>query len=232
MTMQLTREACLPGGRDRRHTGSVGSGGPATRPGRRWSGSTGRASAISAGSLPTTADVLNAADPAGAVRDAPGEPLGDLAAILDNSAPDARDETQPRFLAPCDLQALKASGVTFVESLLERVIEEQAHGDLARAEAIRGRVMDTIGGDLKQIRPGSDGAMRLKELLIEQGAWSQYLEVGIGPDAEIFTKAQPMSAVGIGAEIGIHRDSAWNNPEPEGGDGGRRRRPHGRRDPG
>ena len=166
-------------------------------------------------SLPTMADVLNADDPATAVREAPGEALGDPAAILGNSSPDGRDEALPRFLAPCDLQALKASGVTFVESLLERVIEEQAHGDLARAEAIRGRVMDTIGGDLKQIQPGSDGAMRLKQLLIEQGAWSQYLEVGIGPDAEIFTKAQPMSAVGIGAEIGIHRDSAWNNPEPE-----------------
>ena len=163
----------------------------------------------------TMADVLNADDPAAAVGDAPGERIGDLADILANSASDQRQSTMPWLLAPCDLQALKASGVTFVESLLERVIEEQAHGDLARAEQIRGRVMETIGGDLRQIRPGSDGAMRLKALLIEQQAWSQYLEVGIGPDAEIFTKAQPMSAVGVGAEIGIHKDSAWNNPEPE-----------------
>lgn len=165
--------------------------------------------------FPTMAELLNADDPAAAVKAAPGEPLGGLAEILGNTAPDGRRESEPWFLAPCDLQALKASGVTFVESLLERVIEEQAHGDLARAEQIRGHVMDTIGGDLRQIRPGSEGAMRLKALLIEQGAWSQYLEVGIGPDAEVFTKAQPMSAVGTGAEVGIHPDSAWNNPEPE-----------------
>ncbi len=165
--------------------------------------------------FPTMTDVLNADDPAAAVQAASGEPLGALDAILANTPPEGRDDAQPWFLAPADLQALKASGVTFVESLLERVIEEQAHGDLARAEAIRGRVTDTIGGDLREIRPGSEGAMRLKALLIEQGAWSQYLEVGIGPDAEIFTKAQPMSAVGLGAEIGVHRDSAWNNPEPE-----------------
>ncbi len=163
----------------------------------------------------TMADVLNADDPAAAVGDAPGERIGDLADMLANSASDQRRSSMPWMLAPCDLQALKASGVTFVESLLERVIEEQAHGDLARAEQIRGQVMDTIGGDLRQIRPGSDGAMQLKAMLIEQQAWSQYLEVGIGPDAEIFTKAQPMSAVGVGAEIGIHKDSAWNNPEPE-----------------
>ncbi len=214
MTLRLSSESCLP------EDGTAG-----TLVGRVWRPGDPAGPAVVrldgdgvsdiSRSLPTMADVLNAADPAGAVRDAPGEPLGDLATILENSAPDARDEQQPWFLAPCDLQALKASGVTFVESLLERVIEEQAHGDLARAEAIRGRVMDTIGGDLKQIRPGSDGAMRLKELLIEQGAWSQYLEVGIGPDAEIFTKAQPMSAVGLGAEVGVHKDSAWNNPEPE-----------------
>ena len=165
--------------------------------------------------FPTMADVLNADDPAGEVRQASSDPLGGLAEILENSAPENRRPSVPSLLAPCDLQALKASGVTFVESLLERVIEEQAHGDLARAEQIRGRVLDTIGGDLNQIRPGSEGAMRLKALLIQQGAWSQYLEVGIGPDAEIFTKAQPMSSVGAGAEIGIHKDSAWNNPEPE-----------------
>ena len=165
--------------------------------------------------FPTMAELLNADDPAAAVQEAPGEPLGGFAEILSNSAPDGHRESEPWFLAPCDLQALKASGVTFVESLLERVIEEQAHGDLTRAEQIRGHVMETIGGDPRQIRPGSDGAMRLKALLIEQGAWSQYLEVGIGPDAEVFTKAQPMSAVGTGAEIGIHPDSAWNNSEPE-----------------
>jgi fumarylacetoacetate (FAA) hydrolase family protein len=113
------------------------------------------------------------------------------------------------------LQALKASGVTFVSSLLERVIEEQARGDASRAEAVRKSVVDVIGDNLASIRPGSAEAARLKEVLIAQGIWSQYLEVGIGPDAEIFTKSQPLSAVGVGAEVGIHPKSEWNNPEPE-----------------
>ena len=121
----------------------------------------------------------------------------------------------PYLLAPCDLQALKASGVTFATSLLERVIEEQARGDASKADAIRRTITDVIGTDLSKIKPGSEAAMRLKEHLIEQGAWSQYLEVGIGPDAEIFTKAPPMSAVGTGSEIGIRANSSWNNPEPE-----------------
>src|SRR5690606_27366505 len=47
------------------------------------------------------------------------------------------------------------------------------------------------------------------------GVWSQYLEVAIGKDAEIFTKTQPMASVGFGAQIGIHPESHWNNPEPE-----------------
>jgi fumarylacetoacetate (FAA) hydrolase family protein len=120
-----------------------------------------------------------------------------------------------RLLSPLDLQAVKASGVTFVTSLLERVIEEQARGDPARAKAIRSRVEDLVGGDLSRIKPGSAEAMALKKTLVEQGAWSQYLEVGIGPDAEIFTKCPPMASVGPGADIGILRTSTWNNPEPE-----------------
>ena len=112
-------------------------------------------------------------------------------------------------------QALKASGVTFVSSMLERVIEEQARGDASRAAAVRSAVVGVIGDDLANIKPGSPEAMRLKEVLIAQGVWSQYLEVGIGPDAEIFTKSQPMSAVGCGVEVGIHPQSVWNNPEPE-----------------
>jgi len=121
----------------------------------------------------------------------------------------------PYLLAPCDLQPVKASGVTFVSSLLERVIEEQARGDATRAEEIRARVTEILGGDLASVRPGSEQAARIKALLLERGAWSQYLEVGIGPDAEIFTKCAPMAAVGFGARVGLHPGSSWNNPEPE-----------------
>jgi fumarylacetoacetate (FAA) hydrolase family protein len=163
---------------------------------------------------PTITDLLNADDPAALAR-AAGVRVGHLAPILANSAHDRRDPAVPYFLAPCDLQALKASGVTFATSLLERVIEEHARGDASKADAIRRTITEVIGTDLSKIQPGSAAAMRLKEHLIEQGAWSQYLEVGIGPDAEIFTKAPPMAAVGTGSEIGIRADSSWNNPEPE-----------------
>jgi fumarylacetoacetate (FAA) hydrolase family protein len=163
---------------------------------------------------PTLADLLNAEDPAGLAR-AAGERLGDLAPILANSAHDRRDPATPYFLAPCDLQALKAAGVTFATSLLERVIEEQARGDPGKADSIRRTITEVLGADLSKIEPGSNAAMRLKEHLTRQGAWSQYLEVGIGPDAEIFTKTAPMAAVGTGSEIGIRADSSWTNPEPE-----------------
>jgi fumarylacetoacetate (FAA) hydrolase family protein len=126
-----------------------------------------------------------------------------------------RAEAQAWFMAPCDLQAIKAAGVTFVASMLERVIEEQARGDASRAEAVRQAVVAVIGDNLRNVVPGSAESAQLKEVLLAQGMWSQYLEVGIGPDAEIFTKAQPMSAVGSGAMVGIHPGSQWNNPEPE-----------------
>jgi fumarylacetoacetate (FAA) hydrolase family protein len=126
-----------------------------------------------------------------------------------------RAEAQAWFMAPCDLQAIKAAGVTFVASMLERVIEEQARGDASRAEAVRQAVVAVIGDNLRNVVPGSAESAQLKEVLLAQGMWSQYLEVGIGPDAEIFTKAQPMSAVGPGALVGIHPGSQWNNPEPE-----------------
>jgi fumarylacetoacetate (FAA) hydrolase family protein len=138
-----------------------------------------------------------------------------LQAVLANSAFDARDPALPWLLAPCDLQSLKAAGVTFVASMLERVIEEQARGDPAKATAVRAAVVAVIGDNLAAVRPGSPEAAQLKQVLLGQGLWSQYLEVGIGPDAEIFTKSQPMSAVGTGAEVGIHPESEWNNPEPE-----------------
>ena len=118
-------------------------------------------------------------------------------------------------IAPIDLQAIKAAGVTFVVSMLERVIEEQARGAAERANEIRAEIIATIGDDLRRLKPGSEQATALKELLIRKGMWSQYLEVGIGPDAEVFTKAQPMSAVGHLAEAGLNPMSAWNNPEPE-----------------
>ncbi len=163
----------------------------------------------------TCSELLEHDDPAAAVRAHGGTRIADTAPVLANSAFDARDPSLPWLLAPCDLQTIKAAGVTFVASMLERVIEEQARGDAGRAEAVRQAVVGVIGDNLSGIRPGSPEAMRLKDVLIAQGAWSQYLEVGIGPDAEIFTKSQPMSAVGTGAQIGIHPKSAWNNPEPE-----------------
>ena len=144
-----------------------------------------------------------------------GPVIGAVSDILANSCAGNLDPTQPYFLAPIDLQAVKACGVTFIVSMLERVIEEQAKGNPTVAEAIRSTIQKEIGGDIASVVPGSDEAAKLKELLIERGVWSQYLEVGIGPYAEVFSKAQPMSAVGIGAEIGIHPESTWNNPEPE-----------------
>src|SRR5207237_4863295 len=115
--------------------------------------------------------------------------------LLANSAEASRNGALPWFLAPCDLQAVKAAGVTFVSSMLERVIEEQARGDPARAERVRAAVVGIIGENLRSVKPGSPEAARLKDALIAQGVWSQYLEVGIGPDAELFTKSQPMSSV-------------------------------------
>lgn len=138
-------------------------------------------------------------------RDLPD--LGTLEDFLDGSAGE--------LLAPADLQAIKAAGVTFADSMLERVIEEQAKGDPLRAQEIRGRLAPVLGDNLKGLVAGSEKAAEVKKLLQELGLWSQYLEVGIGPDAEIFTKAQPMSSVGCGALIGIHPKSDWNNPEPE-----------------
>ena len=165
--------------------------------------------------FPTMSDLWEADDPAAALRAADGEDIGDLDAILANTGPEARDTSRPWLLAPVDLQAIKAAGVTFATSMLERVIEERARGDLAAAAAIRAEVERLVGPDLRRLKPGSPEAAALKEMLVAQGAWSQYLEVGIGPDAEIFTKAQPMSAVGCGMDAGLHPDSHWNNPEPE-----------------
>ena len=167
------------------------------------------------GSFATTRDLAEAADPAAAARAAAGERIGAIGEVLANTPPDGRDPHRPWLIAPIDLQAIKAAGVTFAASLIERVIEERARGDRAAAESIRAKFASRVGVELASITPGSPAAERLKQALVEAGLWSQYLEVGIGPDAEIFTKSQPMSAVGTGADAGFHAASAWNNPEPE-----------------
>lgn len=163
----------------------------------------------------TMSELLEMKDPVSVVRKHGVNRIGDTQAVLRNSSQDERNPALPWFLAPCDLQALKAAGVTFVSSMLERVIEEQARGDASKAETVRQAVVAVIGDNLTNIKPGSEESVKLKKALLAQGVWSQYLEVGIGPDAEIFTKSQPMSAVGVGSEVGIHPRSHWNNPEPE-----------------
>jgi len=162
----------------------------------------------------TMSSLLELGEPASLVQRSSGRRVGSVEDVLANTVA-APDEGKPYFLAPCDLQVIKAAGVTFAASMLERVIEEQTRGDARRAVEVRSRVRALIGGDLAAIVPGSAQATKLKALLIEQGLWSQYLEVGIGPDAEVFTKAPVLAAVGTGAEIGIHPKSEWNNPEPE-----------------
>ena len=166
---------------------------------------------ITSRQAPTVRDICEMEDPAGYVRSATGRPVG----RLDDIAGKAGDTASPHFLAPCDLQAVKACGVTFASSMVERVIEEQAAGDPSKALEIRARVGEAIGGSLRNIKAGSGEAAQVKAALIAEGLWSQYLEVGIGPDAEVFSKAQVLSSVGPGAEVGLHPISKWNNPEPE-----------------
>lgn len=169
--------------------------------------------------VPTSAQLINSRDPVALVRSSIksgwARKLGAVADLVANSHADRRNPARPYLLAPCDLQAIRACGVTFVSSMVERVIEEHAKGDPHKAEDIRRSIGSEIGGEIRSVKPGSPEAMKLKASLIRRGLWSQYLEVGIGPDAEVFNKAQPMSSVGVGAEIGIRSDSSWNNPEPE-----------------
>ena len=165
--------------------------------------------------FPTVTALCEEDDPANALGAAEGERIGDLESVAGNTPPDRRDRGKPWLLAPFDLQVLKAAGVTFAISMLERVIEERARGNPASADAIRKEVARLVGDDFSKLKPGSAEAMRLKQVLIEQGAWSQYLEVGIGPDAEVFTKAPVLSSVGTGMDAGLHPKSTWNNPEPE-----------------
>ncbi|MYN10326.1 fumarylacetoacetate hydrolase family protein [Pseudoduganella aquatica] len=164
---------------------------------------------------PTVSELFERSDVAAFARTVQGESLGPVQRLLDSALAVNPDAEVPQLLAPSDLQALKACGVTFAVSLLERVIEEQAGGDKSRADALRASLLDTIGADLSSIKPGSPEAEKLKQQFIARGAWSQYMEVGIGPYAEVFSKSQPMSAVGFGADVGLHPESKWNNPEPE-----------------
>jgi len=165
---------------------------------------------------PTVSHLVNVATPGelrAAIKGAPV--VTSTEALVSNSAEGTRDAARPWLLAPCDLQAVKASGVTFVASLLERVIEERARGNPALADGARGEIQAIVGPDLRGVRPGSPEAARIKEVLLSREMWSQYLEVGIGPDAELFTKCPPMAAVGLGARVGVHPASVWSNPEPE-----------------
>ena len=160
---------------------------------------------------PTMRDLLELDDPAAWLAAQRGEVLADLADLqVMGIAP-----SRLHLLSPADLQAIKASGVTFAESMVERVIEEQAAGNPDLAAEIRARIGERVGDNLKGIVPGSERAAEVKRVLQAEGLWSQYLEVGIGPDAEIFTKCQPMASVGWGADVGLHPISRWNNPEPE-----------------
>ncbi|MGW4087301.1 fumarylacetoacetate hydrolase family protein [Streptomyces sp. NPDC004822] len=161
---------------------------------------------------PTVSDLLERDDAADLVRGADGGRVWRLDELL--QAPPGRPDV-PHLLAPIDLQVIKAAGVTFARSLLERVIEERTGGDPAQAARVRARVVHAVGGRLDGIRPGSPEAVKAKEALVAEGLWSQYLEVGIGPDPEVFTKAPVLSAVGTGADIGVLAASVWNNPEPE-----------------
>jgi fumarylacetoacetate (FAA) hydrolase family protein len=165
---------------------------------------------------PTVSHLVNVATPGelrAAIKGAPV--VTSTEALVSNSAEGTRDAARPWLLAPCDLQAVKASGVTFVASLLERVIEERARGNPALADGARREIQAIVGPDLRGVRPGSPEAARIKEVLLSREMWSQYLEVGIGPDAELFTKCPPMAAVGLGARVGVHPASVWSNPEPE-----------------
>jgi len=170
---------------------------------------------LTSAEIPTMRDLLELDDPVSFIHQNAGTPLGTVDEIAGNSVNHRGDLGRPHMLAPVDLQAVKACGVTFAQSIIERVIEEKAKGDASQAEAIRERCVGILGNSLTSVKAGSEEAQAVKQALIEADMWSQYLEVGIGPDAEVFTKAQPMSSVGWGAEVGLHPVSEWNNPEPE-----------------
>ncbi|MHA7179892.1 fumarylacetoacetate hydrolase family protein [Arthrobacter sp. MDB2-24] len=165
--------------------------------------------------FPTVSELCEAPDPAAAARACAGARIGAFPDIYSNTLPGMQDPLVPRLLAPVDLQTLRAAGVTFAVSMIERVIEERVRGDIEAAARMRESILAEIGTDLRDVRPGSPEALALKSYLVDEGLWSQYLEVGIGPDAEIFTKGPTLSAVGTTAQVGVLSTSQWNNPEPE-----------------
>jgi fumarylacetoacetate (FAA) hydrolase family protein len=164
---------------------------------------------------PTVAELLARDDLVAQARSASLRVIAPLADVLTESIYFRRRPDHPHFLAPIDLQVVKAAGVTFAASLIERVVEERAGGDPRRAEEVRSQLGAAIGGSLRDVVPGSEQAARLMEVLRQEGLWSQYLEVGLGTHPEIFTKAPVLASVGVGEQIGIRSDSTWNNPEPE-----------------
>ena len=169
---------------------------------------------ITSKQTPTMRDLLEMENPAEYISGVEGIKIISLNKIEENVHNKVFDPDF-KILAPCDLQVVKACGVTFAKSMVERVIEERAAGDPKKAELLRTNIGDLIGSSLKDIVPGSAKAMEVKDILIKESLWSQYLEVGIGKDAEVFTKAQVLSSVGHGSEVGLHPISNWNNPEPE-----------------
>ena len=168
---------------------------------------------ITSPNIPTMRDLLELNDVKGYLDHNIGEKIVSVQELLISSL--ASQNKQFFLIAPCDFQAIKACGVTFAKSMVERVIEERAAGDPKKAESLRGYIGGLIGDSLQDIIPGSDKSLEVKKALVKEGLWSQYLEVGIGKDAEVFTKAQTLSSVGYGAEVGLHPISNWNNPEPE-----------------
>lgn len=165
--------------------------------------------------FPILRNLTESPDPVAALAAADGPVLDSVDSVLANTPEATRDDGAPWLLSPIDLHVVKAAGVTFPVSMLERVIEERAMGDADAAGPIRARILDQLGGDLDSLVPGSAQAMALKDLLVTEGMWSQYLEVGIGPDAEIFTKAPVLASVGTAVDVGVREDSSWSNPEPE-----------------
>jgi fumarylacetoacetate (FAA) hydrolase family protein len=161
----------------------------------------------------TVSELMDRDDPVGLITSTQGSPRWDLGSLVEASL--AQDREGAHLLAPVDLQVVKACGVTFVDSMIERVIEERCGGDFHKAAEVRESVLAVLGADIASVRPGSEQARQVKQVFTAKGMWSQYLEVGLGPDPEVFTKAPVLSSVGFGAHIGIPSFSQWNNPEPE-----------------